>query len=422
MHFSDGYSARGVQCGYLKITGGSNVRVESIRGMAIQVGDGLSIINAAVETVGQVYANSVTLIDHSVVNIMSPVCAIFVRGKITIIDSCCVFVGKDDEGIYVEEGLEMDGSIVYAYSQNYIGVRVMHSPVYIGKGLYRFATNARDYDLEALNTFTGHLTVDGANIETCSPGGDGIYTWKLTMNSGLIRPRNSMDFKKDFFVSRELLDAYGLLISWNSMGIELGYDPEKILGVFLGETLVNWLQAESIDNPKGMARYSINAPITLNSGTIISDETEYGIYGDYYRGDDDGDGIVHIVRGGSLQGPIWPTPCYDAYGTQLACVTNVIASGTAYERVTGGWTAPLLDEYGTSSLYLDGEKKLYFWVSPDIGFYKPDEWSSSFFVTSDPNGTKPMSTIKQGDTVYLKYGFKNHAGNAAMTGFFNSFT
>ena len=225
-----------------------------------------------------------------------------------------------------------------------------------------------------------------------------------------------MDFKKDFFVGRELLDAYGLLISWNSVGIELGYEPEKILGVFLGETLVNWLQAQSIDNPEGKAIRNIYSKITLNDGTIISDETEYGIYGDSLFG-----GVIHVIKGGSLQGPISPIPV-DAYGNQLACVTNAIASGTAYERVTGGWQTKLHEEYNISSLYLDGEKKLYLWVSPDIGFHKPDEWSSSFFVTSDSNGTKPMTTIKQGDAVYLKYAFKNLAGNAAMKGFFNSFT
>ena len=427
-------NGRGIRCtgSELKIANGVKVRVEvanaehyaAIGGVdAFNMLGNLSIVNAVVESVGGIGAEGNVIIDHSIVNVMSPNYALKgamgstdAEEKISIRNSVCVFVAKNSYAVYTEDRLEMEDSIVYAYSGNNDGVHAQCSNVtYIGNGLYRFATNGNDDDCAAIDTI-GQLIINGANIETCAPKGAGIDNslGGIEMNGGLIRHRNSMDFKKDFFIGRELLDAYGLLVSWNSVGIELGYSPEKVIGVFLGETLVNWLQRQSIDNPKGMAEYSISGLMTLNGGTIISDESEYGI------GNNKGFSH-HIITGGSLQGPIWPAPV-DTNGNELACVTNVISNGTAYEQVTSGWTAKLPKDYNTSSLFVDDEKKLYFWVPPDIGFYKPDEWSSPFFVTSDPDGTKPMSRINLGEPVYLKYGFKNLAGHADMRGFLNSFT
>ena len=409
----------------LKITGGSLIRVETLYAEAVTCGN-LSVINAVLETSGNVYARGSIQIDHSVVNIMSQSRGLEGRrGRLSIIDSCCTVIAKS-EALSICGLLTVDDSIVYAYSENkdcvvsnYDAYHTLGNGCVFGKGFYRFATNGgKDYAAIDSSSDYSSVIVNGATIETCAPGGTGINMTlpRLTMNSGLIRHRNSMDFKKDFLVGRELLDAYGLLISWNSVGIELGYSPEKVIGVFLGETLVNWLQKQSIDNPKGKSLRNIRGKITLNDGTIISEESENGIYGDDLWG-----GVIHIIKGGSLQGPIWPVPV-DANGNELACVTNVISTGTAYEQVTSGWTAKLPKDYNTTSLVVDGEKKLYFWVPPDIGFYKPDEWSSPFFVTSDPDGTKPMSRINLGDPVYLKYSFKNLAGHAAMKGFFNSFT
>ena len=429
------YNGRGIRCtgSELKIANGAMVRVEVANAVYAAIGGvdfleslgNLSIANAVVESVGGIGAKGNVVIDHSIVNVISPNYALQSWEKIYIKDSCCSFIAKKGVALSVRGLLETDGSIIYAYSQNNhcvvssYDVSSKSGGCVFGKGFYRFATNGGE-DYAAIDSSSSYsdVIINGATIETCAPGGTGIDMTlpRLTMNSGLIRHRNSMDFKKDFLVGRELLDAYGLLISWNSVGIELGYSPEKVIGVFLGETLVNWLQKQSIDNPKGKALRNIRGKITLNDGTIISEESEKGIYGDDLWG-----GVIHIIKGGSLQGPIWPAPV-DTSGNELACVTNVISNGTAYEQVTSGWTAKLPKDYNTSSLFVDGEKKLYFWVPPDIGFYKPDEWSSPFFVTSDPDGTKPMSRINQGEPVYLKYGFKNLAGHAAMKGFFNSFT
>ena len=430
---NDGLWGNGIRCtgSELKVAGGCRLRIETAESVAIGGVGGdtesfsgtLSIINAAVETIGFVGTKGAIIIDHSIVNIMSQKNALASWEKISIKDSCCSFIAKKGVALSVRGLLETDGSIIYAYSQNndcvvssYDASSKSGYGCVFGKGFYRFATNGGE-DYAAIDSDANYdgIIINGAHIETCAPGGIGVSKplGRITMNSGRLRHRSSMDFKKDFFIGRELLDAYGLLMSWNSVGIELGYSPEKIIGVFLGETLINWLQKQSIDNPKGNSIYSINGLIDLNGGTIISDGTDYGIY-KFTTG-------THVIKGGSLQGPILPAPV-DANGNELACVTNVISNGTAYEQVTSGWTAKLPKGYNTSSLFVDGEKKLYFWVPPDIGFYKPDEWSSPFFVTSDPDGTKPMSRINLGEPVYLKYGFKNLAGHAAMKGFFNSFT
>ena len=64
------------------------------------------------------------------------------------------------------------------------------------------------------------------------------------------------------------------------------------------------------------------------------------------------------------------------------------------------------------------------WTKCDLGFYfNPDDvdWSVPLFVTSSSDGTEPMTSFAQGTRIYLKYGFRNLAGNYDVKGFVNRF-
>ena len=64
------------------------------------------------------------------------------------------------------------------------------------------------------------------------------------------------------------------------------------------------------------------------------------------------------------------------------------------------------------------------WSKCDIGFYTPTDfdWTAPLFVTTDYDGTTHMPSITQGERVYLKYAFRNLAGEFQMEGFKNRFT
>ena len=64
------------------------------------------------------------------------------------------------------------------------------------------------------------------------------------------------------------------------------------------------------------------------------------------------------------------------------------------------------------------------WSKCDIGFYTPTDfdWTASLFMTTDYDGTTHMPSIVQGERVYLKYAFRNLAGEFQMRGFINRFT
>ena len=64
------------------------------------------------------------------------------------------------------------------------------------------------------------------------------------------------------------------------------------------------------------------------------------------------------------------------------------------------------------------------WSKCDIGFYTPtseEGWESPMFVTTDYDGVAHMSSVQQGETIYLKYAFRNLAGEYDMSDFINSF-
>ena len=65
------------------------------------------------------------------------------------------------------------------------------------------------------------------------------------------------------------------------------------------------------------------------------------------------------------------------------------------------------------------------WSKCDIGFYTPtseEDWTSPMFVTTDYDGIAHMSSVRQGETIYLKYAFRNLAGEYDMSDFINRFT
>ena len=65
------------------------------------------------------------------------------------------------------------------------------------------------------------------------------------------------------------------------------------------------------------------------------------------------------------------------------------------------------------------------WSKCDSGFYVPTSdmgWSASMFVTSASDGTSPMTNFTQGTRIYLKYAFRNVAGEYDMRGFVNRFS
>ena len=448
----------------LLITGGASVRVQTAGVPAIEAGkngDGtsmsdLSVIGALLETTGgRVWSRGNMLLDRAVVNILSLGEGVNAWGNLTMGRSFCASMAREGTAISTRKVLNLDNTIVYALSKEDTCVKVLydtsHEPSLIGKGLYKFATlggtgkSAFEFNLP--------MKFEGGVLVTCAPGGYGMRStsYDFAVNSGLIRNQYSMNLKNEFFVSRELMDAYDFIVGWEALEYETEFNPYNEIELFIGYTMLDWIEAQGIETPSGDAYAAIaTASFCLNGGTILPEASEMGVIVNKGSG---GTYWEPTVKGGSLRGPIG---YYDIYaggynemcavseqpgtwradGTPeyaLVCVTNRVA-GEPYSRVTSGWTAKLPSGYDTSSLYLDGENKLYFWVPEeyakkslqsacDLGFYVPTSrgWTDSLFVTSVSGGTSPMTTIEQGKQIFLYYGFKNLTGNSDLTGFFNRF-
>ena len=90
----------------------------------------------------------------------------------------------------------------------------------------------------------------------------------------------------------------------------------------------------------------------------------------------------------------------------------------------GWYTAATDGTKVTASTKVTADTTLYaHWSKCDLGFYSDadQEWEQNLFVTSVSSGNSHMSSFKQGDRIYLKYGFKNIAGDFDVTGFVNRF-
>ena len=90
----------------------------------------------------------------------------------------------------------------------------------------------------------------------------------------------------------------------------------------------------------------------------------------------------------------------------------------------GWYTAAINGTKVTAATKVTADTTLYaHWSKCDLGFYSDadQEWEQNLFVTSESSGKSHMPSFKQGDRIYLKYGFKNIAGDFDVTGFVNRF-
>ena len=62
------------------------------------------------------------------------------------------------------------------------------------------------------------------------------------------------------------------------------------------------------------------------------------------------------------------------------------------------------------------------WEKRDMGFITPSEWTQPLFVTSSANGTFVKTQFASGERIYVRYAFKNIAGDYDVGGFINRFT
>ena len=91
----------------------------------------------------------------------------------------------------------------------------------------------------------------------------------------------------------------------------------------------------------------------------------------------------------------------------------------------GWYTAATDGTKATASTKVTADLTLYAqWSKCDIGFYIPSDrnYAQSMFVTSASGGTSNMTSFTQGTRIYLKYAFKNLAGEYDMKGFVNRFS
>ncbi len=450
--------------GDLLITDGAFVRVQSPNVNAVTASNTnygnkydfyphyVAVVGALLETTsGKVFSQGDVFFRRSAVNLLGNKIALE-AGRLEITESFVAAMALTGNAIKVRKGLTAEKAIVYGVSRDDDGLNIVYTSQddenKIGRGLYKFATLGGSG--KAAINFAYPLTVNGGEIHTCAPGGYGINSVlrALKMESGLVRNQYSMHLKDEFFASRELMDAYGLVAGWEALGYETAFNPLGMIGIFLGTTLLDWFEANAVNSPEGNAHAAMaTASFEMSGGTIITEASDVGVIlregysGSYYD--------EPVISGGSFRGPM----CYyDTWGTRhglneavferasvvgenaVVCVTNTVA-GKPYSHVTSGWTAQLPSDYDTSSLYLDGENKLYFWVpeeyarksqqtSCDLGFYvlSSSGWGDSLFVTSVSEGTSSMTAIEQGAPIYLKYAFKNLVGNSDVSGFVNRFT
>ena len=335
------------------------------------------------------------LFDTAAVNLLSHGSGAVAWGNLTIDRSFCASITQSGSALSTRKVLSLNNSIVYALSRDESCVHVHYSeketdPSIIGKGVYKFATLGGS-DKAALR-LDRPLTIDGGELATCAPGGYGIRSASrtLTINSGLVRNQYSMHIKDEFFVSRELMDAYDFVAGWEALGYETAFNPYNAIELFLGYTMLDWIEAQGIETPRGEASASISVSnVRLNGGTVISEGALNGVSLGYQ-------GNVR-VGGGSLQGSVKRSNVWapiDANGVSLVCVTNIV-SGKTYSRVSSGWTAKLPVGYDTSSLYLDGSNRLYFWVPKN--YTAGMNYSVRFDVNGGTGGK--TFTVVEGETL-----------------------
>ena len=353
----NGSRGHGVKATYgdLLITGGASVHVQTDGARAIDAGPSeemgtggsLSVIGALLETTGGgIWSHGDILFDRAAVNILSFAGGVNSWGDLTIDRSFCTSIAKSAWALNARKVLKLDNSIVYALSKEDTCVRNTYAsgitdPSAIGKGLYKFATLGGDG--ESAIEFSRPLTFDGGELVTCAPGGRGMsgVNQTLTVNSGLIRNQYSMAPNDEFVVCRELMEAYGIISGWESLGYETAFDPYDAIELFLGQTMPDWIVAQGIEIVGGKANDAISLQcLYLNGGTIIADASQVAVSAKELY---DGSAVINI-NGGSLRGPVslprkaltsqkqYPR---DANGNDLVCVSCRRAVQPRHERLDG---------------------------------------------------------------------------------------
>lgn len=422
-------NALGSQGDFL-ITDGASVRIQSPYVNAIDVsypnyGNAynfyphyLAVVGALLETTdGKIYSLGDVFFRKAVVNLFGRRTALE-AGRLEIEESFVGAMSLTGNAIKARRQLIAENAIVYGISRDddcvYLAYSANCDESKFGRGLYKFATLGGSG--KAAINFEYPIMVDGGEIYTCAPGGYGVSSVlkALKMKSGLLRNQHSMHLKDEFFASRELMDAYGLIAGWEALEYETSFDPVETIGIFLGTTILDWFEANGIDSPEGNASAAMaTASFEMSGGTIISEASDVGVI--LRQGYSGGNYDEPVISGGSFRGPM----CYyDMWGfhhsvntavfeyspivgeNAVVCVPEVV--GNAYSRVTGGWKTALPQSYGTSSLYTDGEGKLYFWIP------ETDSGDAGGSGSSSSGGTTDTATCKVHFDANGGYGFMSY--------------
>ena len=340
--------------GNLSITGGCSLQVTCVSGKAINV-DNAGTIEIADSSVTLTSpscgfcVNDGFCASKSVLNVMAGETALLSDGGVKLDHVYGTFVSKGECGIAADSKSEVriENSIVNSFTGGW--------PC-ISAGTCRFGMSAcqlaisDQQPLAAIWAQNG-IVVDGAMIDCCTPAGTGIYVYdnSLTMKAGRVRVLSSINVQEAFLYNEITADFCGLMVSWQD-----SFNPRDVVNNVISHAFVDFIRAALLSNPSGEAEYvaqggSYNSFLKMEGGTILADNSLNGV------------AFTSIeVSGGSLKGPVSPTPTYG--GKDLKCVDEAVSGGWSYAHVSDGWTTSLPTYYGTDSLYLDGESKLYFWV------------------------------------------------------------
>ena len=416
-------------------------------GIHIDNGGDVDIVGASVELTGGrgIYTADAVSVKGSIVSILS-------------VSGHCIQCG-DFEGDYMfgafaaKIGFAVNSGNSFSLDNSVACALTSQSPCiggkncFFGDGFYRLATDGST--MQAALLANRSLEIDGAEIECCAPGGIVACIQPasgsdatMTMKSGLLRNRRSMDVKSEFLLNSLWNDYYGLGAAYNSISLEEVVNPQVGLETFLGTALLDFIKSNGLKNPSGDAKYGIygsdDVKFVMTDGTVILDASESGIHIK--------SGIK--ILGGSLKGVFDTTPV-NANGQSLAMFEDTVFGAGAFSKASGGWNRSLPAYYGTQSLYTDNEGKLYFWLPesgnwnggndggngggngnsggvdtslPDLTYYIPDGWSQPVFVTTAKYDEKPVPTFVEGSPVYLKYAFKNTGNHLNVSNFIHRFT
>ena len=333
-------------------------------GIHIDNGGNVDIVGASVELTGGrgIYTADAVSVKGSIVSILSVSGHCIQCGDFEGDYMFGAFAAKIGFAVNSGNGFSLDNSVACALTSQ--SPCIGGKNCFFGDGFYRLATDGST--MQAALLANRSLEIDGAEIECCAPGGIVAYIQPasgsdatMTMKSGLLRNRRSMDVKSEFLLNSLWNDYYGLGAAYNSISLEEVVNPQVGLETFLGTALLDFIKSNGLKNPSGDAKYGIygsdDVKFVMTDGTVILDASESGIH------------IKSGVKilGGSLKG-VFDTMPVNANGQSLAMFEDTVFGAGAFSKASGGWNRSLPAYYGTQSLYTDDEGKLYFWL-PESG-------------------------------------------------------